>query len=477
MSYAKILLTVLLWTGVQVSAQTLTSTPDEQKSVAVTVYNSNIGLVREVRNLTLPKGELSLRFSGVAAQINPATVYIKSLTSAQGLGILEQNYEYDLLTPGKLLDKYVGKKITLVLKQTENNTDKFTPTEATLLANNEGQVWQIGNQIVINPTNIAEFRFPQLPEGLIAKPTLVWKLENTTTAAQNVEASYLTGGLNWRADYVLVLNPQETKADLTGWVTLTNESGTEYRNAQLQLVAGDVNRVREEAPAANGMTLDSVRSMAKSSSAFQQEDLFEYHLYTLERPTTLKNAQTKQINLLEGQGISVRKKFSLFGQQFYYRDYNQPGNPIKEKVGAYIEFINSEGNQLGQPLPAGILRLYKADSKGGQQFLGEDRIDHTPRNENISVKVGDAFDIVAERKQTDYKRINDKVTEYAYEISLRNRKKEAVTIEVNEPIGGDWEMVSSSLPFQKTAAFSARFNVPVKADEAVTLSYRVRVKY
>jgi hypothetical protein len=466
---------VSMMVGMQVSAQVLTSTPEEQKSLAVTVYNSNLGLVRDVRTLTIPKGVQSLRFGGVAAQINPATVFIKSLSQPQGLNILEQNYEYDLLTPAKLLDKYVGRKITLVLKQTENNTEKFIPTEALLLANNEGQVYQIGNQIIVNPTNIAEIRFPQLPDGLIAKPTLIWKLDNDTAGAQTVEASYLTGGLNWRADYVFVLNPKETQADLKGWVTLTNESGTEYRNAQLQLVAGDVNRVREDA---DKMAADGGNMMlARKAEAFKQEDLFEYHLYTLERPTTLKNAQTKQINLLEAQGIKVKKEFILSGQAYYYQNYNQPGVPIKEKVGVFIQFTNGENNKLGQPLPAGIIRLYKADSQGNQQFIGEDRIDHTPRNEDVKVKVGDAFDIVAERKQSDYKRISDKVTEYAYEINVRNRKKEAVTIQINEAIFGDWDVVSASFPWQKTSASAARFTVPVKANEAVTLSYRVRVKF
>ncbi|WP_287128862.1 DUF4139 domain-containing protein [Candidatus Cyanaurora vandensis] len=450
---------------------------EQQQAVSITVYNSNLGLVRDVRTLKLAKGVQALKFSGVASKIDPATVYLKSLTNPSGLSILEQNYEYDLLSPEKLLDKYVGKKVTLVLKQTQDSTDKFIPTEATLLANNEGQVWQIGSQIVTNPTNIAEIRFPQLPEGLIAKPTLVWQLDNNNSNPQTVEVSYLTDGISWKADYVLVLNPEETQAGLNSWVTLENNSGTEYRNAQLQLVAGEINRVNLDSQRRIVQQENTQTTYASAAPAFKQENLFEYYLYTLSRPTTLKNAQTKQISLLEAQGIEVRKQFILLGQPGYYRDYNQPGEPIREKIGVYIEFTNSEQNKLGQPLPAGIFRLYKADSNGGQQFLGEDRINHTPRNENIQVKVGDAFDVVAERKQTDYKRIDDKQTEYAYEISLRNRKKEAITVVVNEFISGDWAVLASSFPSQKTTATAVRFNVPIQPDGTAVLTYRVRVRY
>src|SRR5262245_41533450 len=217
----------------------LTSTPEEQKSVAITIYNVNLGLVRDRRDIALPRGEASLKFGGVAQQINPATVHIKSLTSPNALSVVEQNYEYDLLSPQKLLDKYVGKKVTLVLRSFENQTEVLTPTEATLLANNNGAVWQIGDRIVINPSNIAEIRFPQLPESLIARPTLVWRLASDRAATQSVEASYLTGGINWRADYVVLVNSDETRADLTGWVTIYNNTGAEYPDAQLKLVGGD----------------------------------------------------------------------------------------------------------------------------------------------------------------------------------------------------------------------------------------------
>jgi hypothetical protein len=453
------------------------STLEDQKSVAITVYNSGLGLVKDTRTLRLQRGTSQVRFMDVAQQINPATVHIKSLTAPNALSVVEQSYEYDLLNPQKLLDKYVGKELTLVLRTLENNSERLAPTRATLLSNNNGQVWQIGGQIVINPSNVAEIRFDTLPADLIAKPTLVWTLSNAGADAHTVEASYLTSGIGWRADYVVVVNKDDTKADLNGWVTVNNNSGTTYRNAELKLVAGDVNRVQEQQEFMAKSAMRAEMAAAAAPPQFQEQAFFEYHLYTLQRPATLKNNETKQISLLDAANFNVKKELVLNGQQYYYRGYNNPGEAVKEKVGVYVEFKNSEDNGLGQPLPAGVVRVYKADQSGAQQFIGENRIDHTPKDERVRVKLGDSFDVVAERKQTDYKAISRRVLEYAYEIRLRNHKQEAVTVIVNEPIGGDWEIVNSTFPAEKTAAFAARFSVPVAKDGESVLSYRVRVKY
>ena len=470
-------ITLFLATTVQISAQTLdqTTTARDRQSVNITVYNSNIGLVRETRRLTLPSGRIALRFADVTAQIRPETVHLSSLTAPSALRILEQNYQYDLLNPSKLLDKFVGREITLVLRRYQNNTESFEPVTATLLSNNGGQVWRINGQIVINPSNIAEMRFPDLPKNLVATPTLVWDVENREPATQTIEASYLTGGMNWRADYVLVVDANDVKGDLQGWVTLTNGSGAGFEDARLQLVAGDVNRVSEERTYALAGAMQ--RKEVDSSSQFQEQGFFEYHLYTLQRPTTMRDNETKQVSLLEASGFDVKKEFVVNGQRYYYQNYNNPGQPIKEKVGVYIQFRNAQQNKLGMPLPAGTVRLYKKDAQGNQQFIGEDRIGHTPKDEDVRVKVGDAFDIVAERKQTDYKVIARNVYEYAYEIKIRNHKDVPVNIIVNEPIGGDWEMISSTFEAKKTAAFAAQFNVPVAKDGESTLSYRVRVRY
>jgi hypothetical protein len=453
-----------------------TTTARDRQSVNITVYNSNLGLVRETRRLTLPQGQVALRFADVTAQIRPETVHLSSLTAPSSLRILEQNYQYDLLNPAKLLDKFVGREITLVLRRYQNNTETFEPVQATLLSNNGGQVWRINGQIVINPTNISEMRFPDLPKNLVATPTLVWDLENRESGTQTVEASYLTAGMNWRADYVLLVNADDTKGDLQGWVTLTNNSGATFEDARLQLVAGDVNRVSEERNYALAGAMQ--RKAMDDVSQFQEQGFFEYHLYTLQRPTSVRDNETKQVSLLEAAGFEVKKEFVLNGQHYYYTNYNNPGQPIKEKVGVYVQFRNAQQNKLGMPLPAGTIRLYKKDDKGNQQFIGEDKIDHTPKDEDVRVKVGDAFDIVAERKQTDYKVIvSGHLYEYGYEIKIRNHKDSPINVVVNEPIGGDWEMVSSTFEARKTAAFAAQFNVPVAKDGEATLSYRVRIRY
>lgn len=468
---------LLFAANVSAQTSTVTTTARDRRSVNITVYNSNIGLVRETRTLSLPAGRVALNFADVAAQIRPETVHLASLTSADALRILEQNYQYDLLNPGKLLDKYVGREVTLVLRRYENSTEILTPVQATLLSNNNGQVWRIGGQIVINPTNIAETRFPDVPQNFVASPTLVWDLENDKNGAQTVEANYLTAGMNWRADYVLVVNDSDTKGDVQGWVTLTNTSGVGFENARLQLVAGDVNRVQNEMDynARDDIARAGAREM--TTSQFQEKAFFEYHLYTLSRPATIREQETKQVSLLEAFNFNVSKEFVINGQAHYYYNYNNPGAAIKEKVGVYMQFRNSQQNKLGMPLPAGTVRLYKKDTDGGQQFIGEDRIDHTPKDEDVRVKVGDAFDVVAERKQTDYKVISSYVYEYAYEVKIRNHKETAITVIVNEPIGGDWHMLFSSHKHEKTAAFAAQFRVPVEKDGEARLTYRVRVKY
>jgi hypothetical protein len=459
----------------QVLAQTtVTSTAQEQKELAVTVYNSNIALVRDVRRLRLPTGTLDLRYMDIAAQVNPATVHIVSLTAPKELTVLEQNYEYDLLSPEKLLQKYVGKELTLIRTVTENNSTKEVPVKATLLAYNQGPVWKVGNEIITG-MGADRYVFPDLPENLYSKPTLVWLLDNSQAGEQTVEASYLTNQVNWSADYVLTVHSDQKAADLNGWVTVVNQSGTAFHHAQLQLVAGELNRVLPHtAPIMRAMAM---KAEAAGAPQFAQEALSEYHLYTLERRTDIQNNETKQISLLAAAGTSVEKIFQVDGQPYYFQSQASPGQPVKEPVKVFIKFKNSEANSLGIPLPAGTVRVYQGDSKGRLQFIGEDRIDHTPKDETVSLHIGNAFDVVAERKQTDYQRLGPHNVEVAYEISLRNHKPDPITVLVNEPIGGDWTMLESSFKYEKTAAFAARFTVPVAANAEAVLKYRVRVRW
>jgi hypothetical protein len=447
----------------------VTTTFTDQADLAVTVYNSNIALVRDVRQITLAPGDSRLRFMDIAASINPATVHFQSLTEPTKLGVLEQNYEYDLLDPNKLLQKYVGREVTLMRGDQE--------VKATLLANNDGQVWKIGTDIVTNLSHNS-IRFPEVPDNLYERPTLLWTLQNSGARQHKVEASYLTSNLSWSADYVLNVAKDESSGDLDGWVTLVNHSGAAFRNAQLQLVAGDLNRVYDELR--GDKEADVVSGMAKAMPAapqFHQEAFSEYHLYSLSRRTSISDQESKQISLLNASHFPLRKVYVVNGQSYYYRTAAQPGAPVKDPVQVFYKFKNEDKAGLGMPLPAGTMRVYQQDSRGGSLFAGEDRIDHTPKDEEISLHIGNAFDIVAERKQTDYKVLSSRLYEFEYEITLRNHKAGPISVEVNEPIGGDWEMVNSTYKYTKTAAFAAQFDVPVDKDGTSVLKYRVRVRY
>jgi hypothetical protein len=467
-------LSLALQAGSSLAQTTATSTDKDQKDLAITVYNSNVALVRDVRRLKLPAGTFNLRYMDIAAQVNPATVHIVSLIAPHELSVLEQNYEYDLLSPEKLLQKYVGKELTLIRTVEENNSTKEIPVKATLLADNNGPVWQVGDQIITG-MGADRYVFPDLPENLYSKPTLVWLLQNERAGEQTVEASYLTNNVNWNADYVLQIGSDQKNADLIGWVTIVNGSGTSFKNAQLQLVAGQLNRVTEPSGGAM-MEMRAMKTMAAPAPQFAQENISEYHLYTLDRRTTVANNETKQISLLDAPGVKVEKVFEVNGQQYFYHNSMRPGQSIKEPVQVFIKFKNSEQNSLGVPLPAGTVRVYQNDSKGRVQFIGEDRIDHTPKDETLDLHIGDAFDVVAERKQTDYQSLGH-AFEMAFEIALRNHKSEPITVLVNEPIGGDWTMLESNFKYDKTEAFGARFTVPVAANGDATVKYRIRVRW
>ncbi|HXZ13844.1 MAG TPA: DUF4139 domain-containing protein [Candidatus Sulfotelmatobacter sp.] len=450
-----------------------TTTEKDQFDVAVTVYNSNLALVRDSRQIHLPSGSFPLRFEDVAATINPATVHFRSLTDAAKLSILEQNYEYDLLDPQKLLNKYVGREIPITYS--EGNSG-WIQGKALLLADNGGPVWKIGDEIVTG-ISIASYHFPEIPGNLYSRPTLVWMLENRGAASQKVEASYLANSVNWNADYVLTVGRDEKKADLDGWVTLTNKSGAAYKNAKLQLVAGDVHRLPPGAAGRDYVMAASQAVALKAAPQFEQEGFGEYHLYTLERRTSIENNESKQISLLTGSGVPVEKFLLVESDTHYFRNPQGIGNPVKQPVKVYYRFKNDEKSSLGMPLPGGTIRVYQADSKGGTQFAGEDRIDHTPKDEKVKVYIGNAFDVVCERKQMDYKKIAGNVYELEYEIALRNHKDTAATVEVREPVGGDWQVLKSNYDWTKLDSGSIGFSIPVEKDGAATLTYRVRVTW
>ena len=450
-----------------------TTTLDDQAELALTVYNSNIALVRDVRNITLARGQSDLHFMDIAATVNPATVHFRSLTEPTRVSVIEQNYEYDLLEPEKLLKKYVGKDVTLVRSRTVGGSTREEEVTARLLSYNNAPVWQINGEIVTG-LHADHIRFPELPGNLYSRPTLIWTLDNGGGGRHRVEASYLATDLAWNADYVLTVARDDKNADLDGWVTLKNGSGTGFKNASLQLVAGDLNRVRQQM---NAMMDEMKSRRAEAAAPMAQEAFSDYHLYTLGHKTSINNAETKQVAMLNATGFPVIKRYVVNGQNFYYRNPYSPSAPLKDDVQVFYQLKNETTAGLGMPMPMGTVRVYQADSKGGLQFVGEDRINHTPKDEIINLKIGNAFDVVCERKQTDFQKIATNVYEMEFEITLRNHKAIPVTVEVNEPVGGTWQILRSTYNYTKTAAFAAQFNVPVAVDGTSVLRYRIRVTY
>ncbi|ACT50640.1 DUF4139 domain-containing protein [Methylovorus glucosotrophus] len=451
------------------------STLQDQTQVAVTIYNEDLALIKDQRKTRLPAGNSVLTLRDVSAQLRPETALLRSLSTPNTLNVVEQNFDFDLLTPEKLLEKYVGKTVQLV--RTNPATGVETSEQAQVLSANNGAVLKIGNRI---ETGIAgRIVYPDVPANLRDRPTLLTHLSNKQAGDQTVELSYLTGGLSWKADYVAELNAAEDKLDLSAWITLNNTSGATYRNAKLQLVAGDVHR----APQARPMLMKMARSeMAMDAAApVSEESLLEYHLYSLDRPTTLAENQSKQVALLSASQVPVRKELLLKGADYYYgSSVDEIGQKLK--VGVFIEFDNKEADRLGMPLPKGTLRVYKKDRQGNAQFVGEDNIDHTARNETIRLKLGDAFDINADKKQTDFKQLpnpakGSRATESAYEIVLRNAKKETVTVIVQEPIPGDWKILKESQPGNKLNSHLYAWKVQIPAEGQAVLTYRTQVKY
>ena len=466
----------------------------QRKEISLTIYNQNFGLVKDIRYLNLKKGLNIVRFGDVASQIDATSVSFKSLTAPASCSILEQNYEYDLISRNKLLEKYLGKEI--ILERTEGSTEEtndqwatlgrgnrqykeinpiIKKVKATLLSIKGGVVVKIGDELYLNP--LGRIILPALPEGLIIKPTLVWELRNNREDGQHaVEVDYLTNGINWKADYVTIVDKNDKKIDLNGWVTIDNKSGASYENAGLKLIAGDVHRVTERPK----YTRTDMLMEAKSGIAapqFKEKSFFEYHLYTLQRKTTLKDNQTKQISLFTANNVPAKKIFTYDGA--IYRSWwrSSGKEPCNKKIAVSLKFKNEKKCGLGIPLPKGKVRVYKKDSDGSLEFIGEDKIDHTPKDEEIKLFLGNAFDVVGERKCTEHRKISANLYQNSYEITIRNHKKEKVTVYIIEHLYADWQILSESNAHTKKDAFTIEYSVKVPKDGKATVTYTAQYKW
>ena len=450
----RVLFFFLVFAFCALNAQTI-----EQKSLAVTVYNQNLGVIKDVRTADLKSGLNNLAITDVSQLIDPTSVHIKLKGE-----VIEQNYQYDLVGMEKILQKYIDKNISLYGPNNEL-------IEGTLLSSN-------ANQIVIQKKDggltllpdLAKYRVSvdKLPEGLITKPTLLWQIKTPSSGKQDMEISYQTAGLNWHAEYVAVLNDKDTKTDLKAWVSIENNSGTSYKDARLKLVAGNVNRVT--APRYMQKNVDAMELSSGMGNQFQEKSFFEYHLYDLQRPATINNNETKQISLFDASNISVLKRYLYRSGSYSYSSGSQ------NKVAVVVEFENKAQNNLGMPMPAGKVRLYKSDGNASE-FVGEDMIEHTPKDEKIKLKIGEAFDVVAEETQLDNRKITDRIYESTFQIKLRNHKDEDITVDVEKNLGSNWEVKDSNYEYTKKDASTITYKIPVKKDGESILTLKVRYNY
>jgi hypothetical protein len=432
--------------------------------VAVTIYNQNLGLVKDVRELDFQKGKSTIQFTDVASQIDPTSVHFNPVNPSDRVNILEQNYQYDLVSSTKILEKYVDKQIELFTKS-EGAQGKEVSYQGTLLSYSTDNVTlqEPGGAIrIIRLDEISNLYFPSLPEGLITRPTLVWLLDSQVSGKKKAEVSYLTSGINWHAEYVAVVDQKDENMELAGWVSIDNRSGATYEDAKVKLIAGEVHQVTQ-APVPTRLGKGMVAEMA-APPQFEEKPFFEYHLYTLLRPSTIKDNETKQVSLFPSASVKTKKIYTYDGAR---NDQN---------ISVELEFKNSESEGLGMPLPAGKVRVYQADVDKSLEFVGEDLIDHTPKDEKVRVFLGNAFDIVGERKKTDFKQISDNVSEESYQIILRNHKEEPVEVVVVEHLYSyvQWEIKESSIPYQKKDASTIEFKVQLAKDQEVAVTYTVR---
>ena len=476
-------------------------TAGDRTSVDLTIYNQNLSLIREERPIRLDKGLSRVIIPEIPATIDGTSLHFSSKTDPTAVRVLEQNYQYDLVHQGKLLEKYLGKEIEFIRLNEETKKEysvfgkllatgyQAQPHPGTSMPSyspGSGMVAEINGKIELNPSG--RVALPSLPEGLILKPQLEWLVANSHEGEHKTEISYLAGQLSWICNYVALLNKDDSKLDLTGWVTLTNNCGTTFKNAGLKLVAGDVNLVRERFNRVSPI-MKSGLSEVDGGPQFKQTELFEYKLYTLQRHTDLSDNETKQIELTSGKNVDSKKIFVYDGiadqwQSWYgnssYRNQESFGQQSNQKVAVYVTFKNEEKAGLGIPLPKGKVRVYKRDDDGKEQFIGEDEIDHTPKDEEIKLYLGNAFDIVGERAQSDFKSLaSGHIVEETIQIKLRNHKKEPVEVQVYEHPWrwNDWEITKTNAEWKKVDQSTIKFPVKIEKDEEKIVKYTIRYSW
>ncbi|WP_372520816.1 DUF4139 domain-containing protein [Candidatus Ruminimicrobiellum ovillum] len=434
-------------------------------AASVTIYNDNFALVRDTKDVDVKVGKQTIEVDDVSAKIDPTSVLPKFLSDSNNITILEQNYDFDLVNSNKLLQKYIGKDITVERYLPNSQKEKIS---GKLLSVQGGTIIKTNNdKIVINPSG--EISLPKMPDGLMLKPTLSWLINSKVAGKKKLELTYKTTGFSWVADYVAVLNKDDKNIDLNAWVTINNTSGATYKDAKLKLVAGDVNTVKEPRAARSLMMAKNAvmeEAAYDTAAGFQEQAFFEYHIYKLQRKADLKDNEKKQIEFTAAQNIPVEKKYT----------YQSSKN---NKVEISLKFKNNKASNLGIPLPKGKVRVFKSDGDS-IEFVGEDMIDHTPENKDMRLTLGNAFDVTAEKKMTNSSRNNSaKQSEETYEIVLKNAKDETVKVDVIETFYGwsNWKIVSNSHKFEKKDSNTIAFEVDVPAKSETKVTYKVKYSW
>lgn len=486
MKKVPLLFATLLLASSLVAAQEATSEPTAttdpvENGVSLTVYNTGSALVQDRRTFSLTQGDNIINFTNVASTIDATSVSFVSLTDPDGTYVVEQNYVYDLVDSYALLDRYLDQVIQVT-------TQDGTVYIGQLLSGRNGDIilrQENGEVVVINISNARDIKFPELPDGLITRPTLRWLLYSATGGDQQVALTYLANGLSWTSDYTLLLANDNKTLDLNGWITLTNTSGTAFADAKLKLIAGDVNRLPQYQER-DFFEEDAMPTMAQGAPApVEQRDFSEYKLYEIPRPVTVGNNETKQVQFVTGTGVTATTYYVYNSSPTWYsygyvlddRYYGQTG---VTDIQNYLSFNTGEDGGVGAALPAGRVRVYQEDVDGAALLIGENMIDHTPKGEELQLLLGNAFDLVGARTQTDYKLIAGNVIEETYEITIRNRKEnEAVEVRVPENLfrWSNWEIIATSQDYTQLNSNTIEYRVEVPANGEVKITYTVRYTY
>ncbi len=437
-----------------------------EPGVGLTIYNEDFGVVKERRQIDFEQGVNTLKFTDVASAIDPTSVTFECLSAPGEVVILEQNYEYDLVNTASLLKRYVDKQINVTIKGSGADVGRqLTGMLSAARDNNLILRCDKAGIEIVSIDSVEAISLQQLPDDLVTKPTLIWLAQAGKAGGQLCQVTYTTGSVGWKADYSAVLNADENRIDLTGWVTIDNKSGAAYKDATVKLIAGDVRRIREPAPIRK---MHLMEADVAAGAPFEEKPFMEYHLYTLARTTTLNNNQVKQIELISpALGVPVKKLYVY--ERLTKRD----------KIQIKFEFENTQENHLGIALPKGKVRVFKRDPADGMlEFVGEDAIDHTAKKEKLSLYIGDAFDVVPEYTLADSRR-DRRMRWEKHKIELRNRKDEPVVVVVDEKFSSwvNWKIDESNYKYQKRDARTARFEVKIGADSTATLLYSVTQRW